>query len=452
MSTLDTELAKLRIEKGQKRPQPTNGTVWFAIVFLVLAVAGGYFWYEKSHPLILVETVYAEHETSAGGRGTALLTATGYVIPRHKIEISSKIIGRIREIYVKRGDVVKAGDILITLDDEEYQARVKSTEAMVATLKARVAELRAGSRPQEVEASNAAVASAEATLKSAQLDMDRLEALFEKRVISKQELDRARMARDVARARWEAERKTAELVRIGPRPEQIEAAAAQLRQAEAELAFAKTQLDDTVIRAPIAGTILERIAEKGETVTNMNLGGSRGAKSSVVSMADLNDLQVEVDLNENDLAKVKLDQACKIRLDSNPDKVYTGEVDEIAPQADRQKATVQVKVRLIEPDADIKIEVNARVTFFSDTKQPDSNTDAGPVSHIWVPTGVVVQKNGRPTVYLVTEGTAVEKPVKLGVEGEQGIEITDGLEGNEALIIRPPSTLRNGDRVTVSSK
>jgi HlyD family secretion protein len=452
MSTLDTELAKLHIDKARKRPRRGNGALWTLLILLVLAAVGGYFWYRTTHAPILVKTVRAERETSGGGKGSALLTATGYVIPRHNIEISSKIMGRVKEIRVKRGDIVKAGDALITLDDEEYQARVKSAEGMVDSLKARVAELRTGSRPQEVEASEAAVLSAEATLKSAQLDSDRLEPLFEKGVIAKQELDRARMARDVARAQWDAQRKSAELVRIGPRREHIEAAEAQLRQAEADLGFANTQLAYTTICAPISGTVLERIAEQGETVTNMNFGGTRGAKSSVISMADLSDLQVEIDLNENDLAKVTLGQPCEIRIDSNPDKVYSGEVDEIAPQADRQKATVQVKSHIHEPDAGIKIEVNARVTFLSEMKPPDPTASAEPVARIWVPKKVIVQRNDGPAVYLVANGIVTARPVKLGGEGEKGIEITDGLAGTETLIIEPPPTIENGARVTVATK
>jgi len=212
MSNLDTELAKLRIEKAQKRPRRSNGPFWAVLILLALAAAGGYFWYRQTHASILVETVRAECESSTSDKGFALLTATGYVIPRQKIEVSSKIVGQVKEIHVKRGDVVEAGDILMSLDDREYQARVKSCEAMVASLKARVAEFRAGSRPQEVEASKAVVASAEATFQSAQLDLERLESLHANGVISKQGLDRARMARDVARARWDAEKKNAELV------------------------------------------------------------------------------------------------------------------------------------------------------------------------------------------------------------------------------------------------
>lgn len=129
---------------------------------------------------------------------------------------------------------------------------------------------------------------------------------------------------------------------IGPRAEQIQAAEAQLKEAEANRELAKTELEYTVIKAPVDGTILEKLAETGELVTNTNFGGTRGAKSSVVSMANLKDLQVEVDLNESELPKVRLGQATEIRLDLNPNHVYEGEVDEISPQADRLKGTIDL--------------------------------------------------------------------------------------------------------------
>ena len=134
-----------------------------------------------------------------------------------------------------------------------------------------------------------------------------------------------------------------------------------LQQAEANLAYAKTQLDFTVIRAPIDGTVMDEPAKKGELVTNSNFGGDRGAKSAVASLADLTDLQVELDVNENDLPRVRLGQPCIIRLDSDPENPLEGVVDEIAPEADRQQATVEVKVGIKMTDRRVRPELNARV-------------------------------------------------------------------------------------------
>lgn len=447
MSNLDKELPKLRIDK-KKRNRGRGGARWLIVALVFVALACGYFFYQKQHAPVAVRTARVERQTSVTGGGSAVVTVSGYIIPRQKIEVAPKIIGRVKELLVKRGDKVKEGDVLLRLEDEDLQAQVRSAEAMVGTLQARLSELRTGSRPEEIAAAKAMVASAEATLKSAELDFKRIESLAGKGAVSNQELDRARASRDVARARFDQEKKTAELVKIGPRTEEIAAAEAGLRQAEAQLEYAKTQLDYTVIRAPVSGTILEKLAELGELVTNTNFGGTRGAKTSIVSMADLNDLQVEVDLNENDLAKVYIGQPAEIRLDSAPDKIYKGEVDEISPQADRQKGTVQVKVRMIEPDNSVKIEVTARVTFLSPAEAAGAAAEAKP--RTWVPKGAMVRKGEETFVYLAAEGTAVLRKVKTGGESGKGVEVTEGLAGTEQVILEPPDQLRDGARITVT--
>jgi HlyD family secretion protein len=320
-------------------------------------------------------------------------------------------------------------------------------EARVASLRARVKELRAGSRPQEIATARAAVASAQATLEKAGADLKRLEPLAAQGVISRQELDTARQAYEVARANLDSARKNAEMWEIGPRQEEIEAAEAQRREAEANLEYARTQLDFTVIRAPISGTILEKLAKKGELVTNTNFGGTRGAKSSVVSMADLKDLQVEVDLNENDLPKVRLNQNCEIRLDSHPDAAFEGRVDEIAPQADRQKATVQVKVRLVNPQDFVRPEVNARVTFLEDAPAPAATETVAP--RVWIPRTALVSGAEGPMVFIAADRTAVGRRVTRGMEGPRGVQITDGLAGNEMLIVEPLEKIKDGARISV---
>ncbi len=447
MSNLDRQLSMLKIEKGRRRARG-GGALWFALAMLLAAGAGAYFYYAKSNAALAVRTARVEREAGSETTGAALLTSNGYIIPRQKVEVTPKIIGRVKEILVKRGDHVQEGDVLLRLDDEEYQARIKSGEAMLNTLRSRLAELKAGSRPEEIAAARAAAESAEATLRSAELDFKRVEALAGKGAISRQELDRARANRDVAKARLEQERKSAEVVRLGPRKEEIAAMEAQLEQASAELELLRAQLEYTVIRAPISGTILEKLAERGELVTNTNFGGTRGAKTSVVSMADLKDLQVETDLNENSLAKVHLGLPCEIQLDSEPGNTYHGEVDEIAPQADRQKGTVQAKVRILDPSDTIKIDVNARVTFLAPKEAEAGGAPAA--ARLWVPRGAVVHRDGQSIVYLVSEDTAVARAVTAGVEGDKGVEITGGLAGTEQVIVDPLEKIKDGARVTVT--
>jgi HlyD family secretion protein len=442
---LEDRLSKLRIDKKHK--QPRRRRAWRTWLFLLLAAAAvAALAYAKLHAPIEVKTGRIEKETSEPGKGPALVTASGYVIPRRKVEVSSKIVGRVIEAKAARGDTVHEGDVLIRIEDDDYRARVASAEAQVAALRARLAQLRAGSRPQEVAAANAAVASSEATLSNAEIELKRLEGLRNQGIVSSQEVDRARASRDVALAKLNSDKSNAQLVRIGPREEEIQAAAAELRQAEAGLDVANTELGYTVIRAPIDGTILEKLAEEGELVTNVNFGGTRGAKSSVVSMANLKDLQVEVDVNESELPKIKLNQKTEIRLDANPGRVYAGQVDEISPQADRQKGSVQVKVRILDPDDAMTIEVNARVTFLG-----EANPQAAAHERLWIPKSAVFKGENGDAVYILAEGKAVAKAVKLGTEAEKGVEVLDGLNGSETLIVSPVDKLADGARVVAAS-
>ncbi|MBI5092391.1 MAG: efflux RND transporter periplasmic adaptor subunit [Candidatus Hydrogenedentes bacterium] len=443
---LDNQLSKLRIANERKRPRRRRGIATWTIA--VLAFAGGAFGiHAMRNAPIPVTTARIQQEDTATGKGPALVTASGYITPRHKVEVSSMIVGRVQELRIKRGDRVKAGDVLLRIDDADYQARVKSAQAQVVTLRARLAELRAGSRPQEIAAAKANVASSEATLRNAELDVDRLKNLRRRGAVSQQELDRATTTCDVARAKLDSDRKAAELVAIGPRKEQIDAAEAQLHEAEGNLELAQTELAYTVICAPISGTILEKLAEQGELVTNTNFGGTRGAKSSVVTMADLSDLQVEIDLNETELSKIKLRQQSEIRLDSRPGKVYSGEVDDISPQADRQKGTVQVKVRVVDPDDSITTEVNARVTFLGDASTASNSKGQ---SRLWIPKTALVQNDKDSIVYILADGKAKAKAVRLGIDAAQGMEVIQGLDGSETLIVSPTDKLKDGVRVVAT--
>jgi HlyD family secretion protein len=448
---IDNALTKLRIDRTRKRPRRSGGRRFLLLAVAIVAVVAACSFYNSRYSPVPVKITHPEVEKS-GADGAEVLIATGYVIPRRTVEVSSKIIGRVKEMNVDRGQTVKQGDVLLVIDDEEYQAQVKQADALVASSEALLAELKAGSRPEEIKASKSAVAAAEARLVNARQDYDRLDSLRKQDVISQQELDRATAALDVAKADLKAATEQYKLVQKGPRQEQIDAAAAQLNQAKAGLDYARTQLGYTIIRAPISGTILEKVAEKGELVTNINLGGTRGAKSSAVSMADLNDLQVEIDVNEGDVPKVRLQQECRIKMDSVPGEVFQGRVDEMAPGADRQKATVQVKVAILDPRGLIRPEVNAQVTFLADkSTAPQSATPAK--AKVWIAKTAFVQDTKNADghiVYLAMEGKAVARPIKIGAEeGPKGFEVLEGLDGSESIITEPLDKITDGRRITV---
>src|SRR5206468_3285625 len=224
------------------------------------------------------------------------------------------------------------------------------------------------------------------------------------KVLSRQALDDAQARYDSAVAKVVSLEKTYDLLKLGPRVEQIDAVRGQIDQARGAVAYAETLLSNTGIRAPVTGTILERAVEKGEFVTT-NFVGDKGAKGYVVSLADLNDLQVELDISQNDFAKLGPRQRGVVTTDAFPDRKYEGFIEEISPEANRQKATVQIKVRVSKPDDFLRPEMNANVAFVTDEKPAGGSTPSKPM--IVVPTSAV--RDG--AVFVALGGRAVRRPV-----------------------------------------
>jgi HlyD family secretion protein len=442
---MDAELKSLQIDRGQRRdPQPSKWAVRWILggVALFVLLGTGRFAYNKLNAAVEVQTVLVK----AAGTGTGAiegvaLNATGYIVAHHEIQVASKVVGRVKWIGVEKGDHVKEGQPIVRLEDDEYQAQLDQAKGNLANLQAKLLEAEHGSRPQEIALAKANVDQARANLTNAQITLDRTKELVAQGVLSRQQLDDAQAKYDDAQAHVVSLEKNYELTKIGPRKEDIDALRGQVEQAQGVLLYAQTQLDNTVIRAPIEGTILERAVEQGEFVTN-GFVGDKGAKGYVVTLADLNDLQVELDINQNDFAKLQMGQKGIVTTDAYPDRKYDGVIAEISPKADRQKATVQVKVKILKPDSYLRPEMNASVAFLADEK---STPTAGgvPAPLIVVPASAV--KND--AVFVVLGGKAVRRPVKTGPTSSQGVRIEQGLVGGEDLILNPPDTLKDGDRV-----
>jgi HlyD family secretion protein len=234
-------------------------------------------------------------------------------------------------------------------------------------------------------------------------------------------------------------------MRIGPRVEQIDALKGQVKEAEGRLALARTRLDGAEIRAPVTGTILERNVEIGEFVTT-SFVGERGAKGYVVSLADLSDLQVELDISQNDFARLRPEQRGVVWTDAFPDRKYEGRIFEISPEADRQKATVQVKVQVLKPDEYLRPEMNANVAFVAEPKATESGEPAR--AAITIPSSALRDGN---SVFVLLDGRAVRRHVKVRQSGPRGVEVSDGLIGGEELILSPPPELEDGDKVRLKT-
>ena len=368
-----------------------------------------------------------------------VLTAGGYVIPRIRVEVSSKLSGLVVELLVDKGFTVKRGQVLARLDDREIMAQLGQARANHAAAEARLNEAVTGSRPQEVQRAQATVEQAEANVRTSELNLQRARTLHASGVMAKQALDETQNANDVAVAQLKVARENAELTRLGPRKEQIELARAQLAESAAAIRWWDAQLENTIIRAPVDGTVLERLIEKGEMVTTGFVSG-RGAKSALVSIANLKELEVELDINEADIPRVHLGQSCLVSPDSYPDRKYKASVREIAPEANRQKATIQVKVAITDPDQFLRPETNAKVNFLEENKPAAE----APQIRILVPKSAVVTG---PAVFLLEDGRAVRRPVRTGKELWGQVEIASGLSGGEQLVVRGLDGLNEGDKI-----
>jgi HlyD family secretion protein len=442
MDHLSTELSKLKIDASERGDQPSSRKGLFVVIVVIVVVLAGVFAVfalRNSTAAAEVETVHPRVESASS---SAVLVATGYVVAHHKIQVGSKISGRVAWIGVEKGDRVRQGQTVVRLEDREYRAQHDQDKAALDGAEARLNELQRGSRPEEIERAKHDVERAEAQLISEEANLKRTEGLVKEGVLAPQSLDDARGRTDAARANLASLGRTYELTRQGPRREQIDNARAEVERARATINYSQTILDATEIRAPIGGTILERNVEQGEMVTT-SFVGDRGAKSFVVTLADLNDLQVELDINQNDFNRIGPNQPCTMTTDAYPDRPYKCRVHEIAPEANRQKATIQVKVKVLAPDEYVHPEMNARVTFMN----TEETQKKGETRLYIVPKRAVIEREGEKRVVVTVEGKVQTKPVTVEREVGSDVYISAGLNGNESIIVSEPEKLRAGERV-----
>ncbi len=443
---MDADLKSLRIDRKKRRltePSPWAVRWIVAGVVIILLLGAGNLVYSRLNAATEVDVVRVKTPSVGASAGdSVILNATGYIVAAHKIQVASKVLGRVAWIGVDKGDMVKEGQVIVRLEDDEYKAQLQQARGQLLNLEARLLELLNGSRPEEIAVAEANVDTARADLVNAKVNLDRIGKLVAEGVFARQQLDDARARYDSQAAKVAALEKTFELVKIGPRQEQIAAVRGQIEQAKGAVAFYETTLKNTEIRAPVTGTILERGVEKGEFVTT-SFVGERGAKGYVVTLADLRDLRAELDISQNDFAKLSSRQRGIVTTDAYPDRKYTGVIDEISPEANRQKATVQVKVKVLNPDEYLRPEMNASVAFVTEANQVLKSTQGQEAPVVFVPPSAL----RNDAVFVMLDGRAVRRTVKAGGTTAQGIRIEDGLIGGEDLIVNPPADLKDGDKV-----
>ena len=408
----------------------------FALGYRILAPAA---------PEVQVVRAATEGGADVGG---IVLSASGYIVAHHKINVNSKVTGRVAWIGVEKGDKVKEGQVLVRLEDEEFRAQYQQARGAVENAKAYLQELQNGSRPEEVQQAQHNLDEARATAVNDKITLDRTRELFGQGVLSKQALDDATAKYEADQQRVNSLNQAFTMSKIGPRAEEIARAKGALIQAEGQAAYAKSLLDATVIRAPVTGTILERKVEKGELLTAQFASTAEGGpQGSVVALADLKDLQVENDIAQNDFSRLKPKQKAIVTVDAFPNLKWDGEIAEMSPEANRQKATVQVKVQILNPDEHLRPDMNATVKFLADQDYKGNTQASGAV----VPTGAVRDHDGKKVVFIVVNGKTVEKPVKILEQRSNGY-LVDGPINGENVITSGPENLKDGESVRIKGQ
>src|SRR6266852_6273570 len=438
IDTKHDDLRSLRIDRSEKvEGEPP---VWarryiivgIAVVVLLGLAALGYRLFASDAPE--VEVVRAAVESSDVG-GT-ILSATGYIVPHHTINVNSKVTGRLKWIGVEKGDLVKEGQVLVRLEDDEFRAQYQQARGAADSARAYLNELQHGSRPEEIAQSQHNLDEARATLANDKLTLDRTRDLANQGVVSRQALDDATAKYDADRQRVNSLDKVAQLSKLGPRAEEIARAQGAVTQAEGQAAYAKSLLDATVIRAPVSGTILDRTAEKGELIISQLSAGS------VVSVADLSDIQADLDIAQDDFSKLGPHTKGVVTVDAFPDLKWDGVIAEISPEANRQKATVEVKVQILNPDSHLRPEMNATVRFIAD----DNKSTSSPAAGAYVPTAALRDSDGKKFVFIAFDGKAMRREVKI-LSQRSGGALVSGLNGGESVITTAPETLKDGDKI-----
>jgi HlyD family secretion protein len=443
------DLQSLRIDRTARGSSDGEPPAWarryilIGIVIVVLLSLSALAYRLLARDVPEVEVTRASAESSDIG-GT-VLSATGYIVAHHTINVNSKVTGRLAWIGVEKGDKVKEGQVLVRLEDQEFRASYDQAQGALDNARAYLEELQHGSRPEEIQEAQHNLDEARATLVNDKLTLDRTKELSAAGVVSHQALDDATAKFDSDQQRVNSLDKAFQLMKIGPRPEEIARARGSLAQSQGQFDYAKSQLDATVIRAPVTGTILDRTAEKGELITAQFASAAAGGpQGSVVSLADLNDIQVELDIAQSDFARLGPKQKGIVTVDAYPDRKYNGEIAQISPEANRQKATVQVKVQVLNPDEYLRPEMNATVKFLADQPKAASSQPAG----AFVPAAAVRDHEGKKVVFLAFDGKAHMREVHVLSQRTDGF-LVEGLVGGESVITKGPQELKDGDTIKV---
>jgi RND family efflux transporter MFP subunit len=403
----DQDLSQLKIDKTSPVYRPARrrkyillGIAAASILLLLILIMQGVL-----SPAIKVET--AQVSQIYPSQGFTVLNASGYVVAQRKAAVASKITGRLVSLSVEEGSRVKAGQVIAQLEHEDVRAAYNQAEA----------NLNAARQNYE---------QAKAELHDATISFARNKDLVSQGYVSQSDYD-------TSEARLKKAQAAAGAAEAG-----VKASAAALRGAEVSVEY-------TIIRAPFDAVVLTKNADIGDIVTP--IGAAADAKAAVVTIADMNSLQVEADVSESNLRMVKMGQPCEIHLDALPDLRFPGKVHMIVPTADRTKATIMVKVSFLEKDSRVLPEMSAKVAFLSRDVRPGEET-----SRTALNPSAIVTREGKTTVFIIRGNTVVESHVRTGDKIGDMVEILDGLKPGDTVVLKPSEKMKDGTKIKIAEK
>lgn len=468
---MDLERLKIDRKPRARRPRGAFGRLVPWLLLLGLLALG---WTLRA-PLqrridafrLLEVRAYAVEESNAATAGAIRGTAAnGYVVAARRAALSADTPGRVVALHVTEGSRVRAGEVVAELYAAEYEAAVRRAEADLASAQAEVARAQAEfeSARAELEPLRGAVASAQAEQLSAaaesewdRLEQARIERLVGERVFSERELDRARTSALGSAAREQAAEQAIANARAAVASGEsralaseraLEVARAQLEAQRAALELARATLDKTYVRAPFDGIVVLKDAEVGEVVSPNSQSGSN-ARGSIVTMVDLDSLEVQAEVPETSIKSVRPAGRATIFLDAFPERAYAGRIDRIWPTANRQKATIEVRVAFEQPDERLRPEMGVRVVF--EPEDAASQPQPPALRGLIVPDAALVQLDGRWGVFRLERNVARFQAVELGERRSGRTIVKSGLAHGDRVVLDPPPELEDGERVRLQS-
>jgi len=399
------DLSFLKINRDNPEPEKsTNKTVLFSLVgviVILVAILGWSFFKVDSALKVETGTVMMTSE----GEEDALLVSSGYVVAQRKAAIASKGSGRLEFLAVIEGDKVTKNQIIGQLERTDVEAALGQSRA-------------------SVDVAKAALENSKAELEEAESNFKRQQSLLKQNLISQSEFD-------IANSRYKRALSS------------IESAKASISMAEAGVRSAEVSVENTNIRAPFDGVVLTKNANVGEVISPF--GAAAGSRGAIVTIADMSSLEVEAEVSESSIQKIKENQPCEIMLEAYPGQRYPGFVNKIVPTADRAKATVMTKIRFAEKDSKVLPEMRAKVNFLSAKKE---NTKVSEPK-LTLPLNSIITRNGQKVVFVINNDSVVETAVTLGESIGSRIEVVSGVSAGQKVILKPNDSTQTGMKISL---